>query len=61
MPFSLRHKDEIDFLNQQANFPPRIVGLVFPILIERRVEEIVKNRWKNDQNDSVFGTLFGDG
>ena len=61
MPFVISKDDEALFLQEQAGLPARIVGLIFPVLIDRRVEAIIKSRWRDDTPKKMLGELFRDG
>ena len=61
MPFTISKDDEALFLQEQAGLPARIVGLIFPVLIDRRLEAIIKSRWHDDTPKTMLRELFRDG
>jgi len=61
MVFILRDEHERVFMGEQANLPDRIIGLLYPILIDTRLEALIKSRWKDDSKGSVLEGLFRDG
>ena len=60
MPFVISKDDEAIFLQEQAGLPARIVGLIFPVLIDRRLEDIIKSRWHDDTPKNMLRELFRD-
>ena len=61
MPFHISEDDERMFLAEQAGLPARIVGLIFPVLIDRRLEALIKSRWQDDTPKKMLGDLLRDG
>ena len=61
MPFVANRSDEQEFLQMQADQPDRIVGLLWPILIDRRLRATIEGRWKDDIKEDVLRYLFEDG
>ena len=60
MPFVSSRKDEQEFLITQGRLPDRIAGLVWPILIDRRLRATIEARWKDDSKKDVLRSLFED-
>lgn len=62
MPFVIPKDDEELFLRYQAGLPDRVVGILFPVLIDRRLETAIKGRWRDlTPHRAVFKELFRDG
>ncbi len=61
MPFTAIRDDELSFLRDQANLPDRAVGLIYPILIERRLRSVLESRWQNNSKESLLRDLFREG
>ena len=60
MPFKLVKEDELEFFSEQADLPDRIVGLVFPILVDRRLELLIRDCWNDTANGELLDELFRD-
>ena len=58
MPFVANRSDEQEFLQMQADLPDRTAGLVWPILIDRRLRATIEGRWKDDSKGDVLRNLF---
>ena len=61
MPFAIYGDDEHKFMNEQAKLEPRIVGLIYPILIDRRLEAVIRGRWQDDPKGELLADIFRDG
>lgn len=62
MPFVIPRDDEELFIKYQAGLPDRVVGILFPVLIDRRLETAIKSRWRDlTPHRAVFKELFRDG
>lgn len=61
MPFTFLEKDEVEFFNEHHKLHDRIIGLVIPSLIERRLNRIIQDCWRDTSNGDLLGELFRDG
>ncbi len=59
MPWLLDDDDEHGLLDELFDYPDRMVGLLAPVLIDRRLEKTIKARWQDDGD--VLRDLFRDG
>lgn len=60
MSFIASRNDEHEFLQTQAGLPDRIAGLIWPILIDRRLRATIEGRWRDDSKEDVLRYLFED-
>jgi DNA-binding MltR family transcriptional regulator len=58
MTFLTEREDEVEFLREVTTLPDRVVGLLAPVLIERRLVSLIKSRWTDATTRG--GTLFED-
>lgn len=61
MPWFSRDKKEEEALSELLTFSDRVVGLLSPIFIDRRLEFAIKLNWRDSEDNSVFSDLFRDG
>ena len=61
MPFRVIKEDEAQFLSEQTDLPDRIVGLVIPSLVDRRLDLIIQECWRDTAKDDLLSELFRDG
>jgi hypothetical protein len=54
-------KDDEEFINELANYPDRIVGLLAPAIVDKRLERAIRARWTDIPNDALLKDLFRDG
>ena len=57
MKFNITRKDERDFFKMQPGLPDRIVGLILPVLIDRRLRATIEGRWRDDSKGDVLRHL----
>lgn len=61
MPFRIRDVGELEFMREQADLSDRLVGLIYPILIDERLRELIEKNWKDDRKGELLETLLRDG
>jgi DNA-binding MltR family transcriptional regulator len=59
MPWLLDDDDEHGLLDELFDYPDRMVGLLAPVLIDRRLEKTIQALWQDD--GSTLRDLFRDG
>ena len=60
MTLTISREDEFDCLEMQAGLPDRIAGLIWPVLIDRRLQATISGRWCDDSKGDVLRYLFED-
>lgn len=60
MPFILLEQDERELMAEQASLPDRNLGLLIPVLVERRVRDAIKKQWRDDEKGDLFRFYFGE-
>jgi hypothetical protein len=60
MVWLTEHADEADFIREISTLSHRVVGLLAPIILERRLLALIKSRWHDSptRGGTVFGQLF---
>ena len=61
MTWIIGDPEEEEFISQLASFPDRIVGLLAPAIIDKRLATVIKARWANTSNGELLQDLFRDG
>ena len=51
-------QDEVGLFREIATHSDRVVGILAPVVLERRLMSVIKSRWKDTKTRG--GTLFGE-
>ncbi|MCZ6496569.1 MAG: MltR family transcriptional regulator [Alphaproteobacteria bacterium] len=61
MPFAVIEEDEKVFFNEQSLLPDRVIGIVIPSLVDRRLALIIQGCWHDTAKGDLLSELFRDG
>ena len=61
MPFTSLEEDEVQFFSEQPTLDDRIIGIVIPSLIDRRLNRAIQACWYDTAKDDLLSELFRDG